>query len=114
MANLAEILTKKYQGYAWTITADDYNSLVWYPENTISKPTEVELRTFDAEVSLELRWDVVKRRRNVLLETSDWTQLADSPLSSEVKTAWATYRQQLRDIPQQGVEPENVSWPTQP
>lgn len=114
MAKLAEILTKKYQQCAWTITGDDYNSLVWYPENTIPKPTEAELRAFDAEVSLELRWDVVKRKRNQLLELSDWTQLTDSPLSSEVKTAWVTYRQQLRDIPQQGVEPENVIWPSRP
>lgn len=114
MANLAEILTKKYQQCAWTIEADNYNSLVWYPQNTIEKPTEAELRAFDAEVSLELRWDVIKHKRNKLLEYSDWTQLADSPLSSEIKSSWATYRQQLRDIPQQGVEPENVVWPVAP
>jgi len=36
--------------------------------------------------------------RNKLLADSDWTQMNDSPLSNEVKTAWATYRQELRDM----------------
>ena len=31
---------------------------------------------------------------------SDWTQLGDAPLTAEQKTLWQTYRQKLRDIPQ--------------
>lgn len=114
MATLAQILGKKYPNTSWSLNADDYNSLIWYPTNTIPKPTEAELRAFDAEVSLEVRWDVVRNRRNKLLTACDWTQLADTPLSTEQKTAWTTYRQELRNVPQQGVEPENVIWPTQP
>ena len=37
--------------------------------------------------------------RTYLLQQSDWTQLPDSPLTPTQKTAWATYRQQLRDMP---------------
>lgn len=37
-------------------------------------------------------------RNNMLLQT-DWTQMPDAPLSSEQKQQWATYRQQLRDLP---------------
>jgi len=114
MANLAEILTKKYINSEWTVNADDYNSLIWYPTNTLPKPTEAELRTFDAEVSLELRWDVVRNRRNKLLVQCDWTQLADCPLDAGQKAAWSAYRQELRNVPQQGVEPEQVVWPTLP
>lgn len=114
MATLADILSKKYLGYEWTVTEDNYDSLIWNPSNSIPKPTEAELRIYDAEVSLELRWDVVRRKRNKLLAISDWTQMSDSPLSSEVKLAWATYRTDLRNVPQQPVEPENVVWPTQP
>ena len=36
--------------------------------------------------------------RNKLLADSDWTQMNDSPLTNEAKTAWATYRQELRDM----------------
>ena len=31
---------------------------------------------------------------------SDWTQLGDAPISAEEKAKWVTYRQKLRDIPQ--------------
>lgn len=114
MATLAQILTKKYQQYAWTVEDDDYSSLVWYPENSISKPTEEEIRTHNAEVSVIVRWEPIKNRRNKLLTLCDWTQLPDCQLSPEKKVEWTTYRQQLRDLPQQGVEPENIVWPVQP
>lgn len=41
----------------------------------------------------------VRSRRNSLLNTSDWTQMPDSPLSDEKKNEWKIYRQQLRDLP---------------
>lgn len=46
-----------------------------------------------------------RAERDKLLANSDWTQMNDSPLSNEDKTAWATYRQSLRDIT------ANESWP---
>ena len=42
----------------------------------------------------------IRSLRTHLLQQSDWTQVVDSPLSSTQKAAWATYRQQLRDMPQ--------------
>ena len=33
--------------------------------------------------------------RDELLKESDWTQTSDSPLTSDKKTEWATYRQSL-------------------
>jgi hypothetical protein len=114
MATIAQILTKKWPGTVWTIRGDSYNELVWHEENTIIKPTEEEIRAFDVEISLELRWDVIRNKRNKLLTACDWTQLVDTPLSTEQKIAWTSYRQQLRDVPQQNVEPEQVVWPPQP
>ena len=38
----------------------------------------------------------LRRNRNILLAESDWTVLPDSPIAD--KTAWQTYRQELRDI----------------
>ena len=49
--------------------------------------------------------------RNAKLAESDWTQVADTPVD---KTVWATYRQALRDIPQDFATPEEVVWPTLP
>jgi len=52
-----------------------------------------------------------RRQRNKILKASDWTQVADAPVD---QAAWATYRQALRDIPQQAGFPDDVTWPTKP
>ena len=54
--------------------------------------------------------------RGSLLKASDWTQLPDSPLSSDKKTAYQTYRQALRDITTHSNWPklEDSDWPTKP
>jgi hypothetical protein len=53
-------------------------------------------------------------KRNALLYSSDWTQLANGPLTPEIQQEWALYRQQLRDITDQSGYPFNVAWPTPP
>jgi len=53
----------------------------------------------------------VRNSRNTKLTDCDWTQIADSTAD---KTAWATYRQALRDVPSQAGFPWTVTWPTQP
>lgn len=53
----------------------------------------------------------VRNQRNTLLSSSDWTQVADAPVD---KAAWATYRQELRDITAQAGFPTEVIWPVKP
>lgn len=52
--------------------------------------------------------------RNKRLSNTDWTQLADAPLTVEQKAAWATYRQALRDLPQAEGYPDSFTWPVAP
>ena len=54
--------------------------------------------------------------RNKLLADTDWTQMDDSPLSNENKTAWSTYRQELRDISDLDAWPNltDDDWPVEP
>ena len=54
----------------------------------------------------------VRSTRDSLLAASDWTQLPDVP--EETRLAWATYRQALRDVPQQAGFPYQVVWPSKP
>lgn len=61
-----------------------------------------------------LTWDTIRAPRNYLLAQSDWTQLADAPLTQEQKTAWSAYRQALRDVPSHFNSPEEVVWPSAP
>ena len=53
----------------------------------------------------------VRAERNGLLTASDWTQVADAPVD---KTAWATYRQALRDVTTQAGFPYVIEWPVSP
>ena len=73
---------------------------VWSVGCTIQDKTSEEIAAHTAMVETDLR-----ATRNKLLDDSDWTQMNDSPLSNELKTAWATYRQSLRDIT------ADASWP---
>lgn len=66
------------------------------------------------EPSSDEKWDAIKTVRNELLSASDWTQLIDNGLSVSLRTAWATYRQTLRDMPQDYATPEEIIWPEQP
>jgi hypothetical protein len=59
-------------------------------------------------------WSGFRAQRNARLAQCDWTQLADSPLDSPKKAEWASYRQELRDLPENTTEPSNPSWPTEP
>jgi hypothetical protein len=53
----------------------------------------------------------IRQERDKNLIESDWTQVLDAAVD---QAAWATYRQALRDIPQQEGFPATVVWPTQP
>jgi len=54
----------------------------------------------------------IRNQRNWLLKESDWTQASDIPQTT--KDTWATYRQSLRDVPQQETFPTSVTFPTKP
>jgi hypothetical protein len=54
----------------------------------------------------------VRVHRNNLLAATDWTQMPDVPQA--IKDKWATYRQALRDVPQQAGFPDNIQWPVKP
>ena len=75
------------------------------------------VRKSDAEIAdtnLPKDLAIFRGGRDELLKASDWTQAADSPLSDAKKAEWATYRQQLRDLPANTTDPSNPTWPTPP
>ena len=54
---------------------------------------------------------IERKKRDQLLADSDWTQVPDAPVD---QAAWATYRQALRDVPQQTGFPTDINWPAKP
>jgi hypothetical protein len=63
------------------------------------------------EVSDEYYFIRFRLWRDRELAASDWTQVADSIAD---KTAWATYRQALRDLPASNKDPKKIKFPTRP
>jgi hypothetical protein len=61
----------------------------------------------------ETSWAIIRKKRDFLLRTTDWTMI---PGCTVDQSAWAAYRQSLRDVPQtyrvEGYDA--VRWPTQP
>lgn len=66
--------------------------------------------------TLDSKINISRLQRNKLLADSDWVELpsAIARLSAEELSAWATYRQALRDIPAQDGFPNEIVWPTSP
>lgn len=59
----------------------------------------------------------IRTKRVAALAETDWTQLPDSPLSQEMREAYAIYRQAWRDLPdnQGSVNSiEDIQWPVKP
>ena len=52
----------------------------------------------------------LRQRRNQLLTETDYLALADSTLTDEMRS----YRQALRDLPANTVDPANPVWPVKP
>ena len=87
----------------------------WSSDNSDAQPTESELIT--AWNTYKTRtggpdWEDFRRRRNMYLDDTDWSQGGDVPNS--LKTKYQTYRQQLRDLPDNTSDPKNPNWPTKP
>jgi hypothetical protein len=78
----------------------------WYTKYSVADMDAEAIAAKDAEQAKSVR-----ETRNQKLKDSDWTQVADAPVD---KAAWATYRQELRDITAQAGFPWNVTWPDAP
>ena len=75
-----------------------------------AQPTEVELQSaYDAATASAALADL-RFKRNQLLTETDYLALADSTLTDEMRS----YRQALRDLPANTVNPANPVWPVKP
>lgn len=56
----------------------------------------------------------VRSQRDAMIAETDYLMMSDYPISDEDKALVETYRQELRDIPEQEGFPSNVQWPVAP
>ena len=95
----------------FTLSGDTYADINWIDDN-VDKPTESAVNTKITEIESAEPMDNLRRVRNKKLAETDWTQSRDVTLSND--SAWATYRQALRDITDSATSLDDVTWPTKP
>ena len=91
-----------------TVDESNYGDAVVYNDPSL-KPTWSQVQSG----VIPQQWTVVRGQRMRRLRASDWAALPDVPMSSDERTEWETYRQELRDITDQP-DPFNITWPTPP
>ena len=74
--------------------------------------TEIEAEV--ARLQKEQPKKEIREYRDRLLTESDWVTIRATDTGDPVPTEWQTYRQALRDIPEQTGFPDNVEWPQEP
>lgn len=106
------------RGYWQTLSEPSQRILDSYPEGTVEIPLRPQgnfewdgSQWVEQAPDLEALAAQVRSQRDGLLKESDWTQVADAPVN---QTAWAAYRQELRDITDQDGFPVDINWPVKP
>ena len=98
-----------------------YESVVW-KENATNIPTKEQVESKIEELRLLIPMKKLRHERNIKLLETDKYSINDWPhASEEVKQAWITYRQELRDLPSNSTPQQdengnltNVIFPTPP
>jgi len=60
------------------------------------------------------KWSAMRAARNAKLLECDFTQLADCSLGAPKIAEYAVYRQALKNLPANTVDPDSISWPSEP
>lgn len=85
----------------------------WVKDGLVYREQIVTAVVDEAARAAELA-EAVRAERDRLLAECDWTMLTDAPLGEDERDAWAAYRQELRDVPQQAGFPLHAAWPERP
>lgn len=102
----SEALASLRPGAEYVIRGD----VIEFYQHADPQPTEEELQSEIARLEAEQPWNELRQKRNQLIEETDYLALSDTTLSPEM----AAYRQELRDLPANTVDPVNPVWPVKP
>lgn len=86
----------------------------WCKDDDLIYREQVLTATLDESARDSAKAAEVRDERDRRLSLCDWTQLKDNNLDDTAVVLWQSYRQALRDVPQQVGFPIEVEWPVQP
>ena len=93
--NVSDVLPLLVPNARWVV---HNTTIVEWNSPDIPQPTESEIDTKIAELNAAEPLRELREERNLKLQETDWTQYRDVSLSND--SDWQTYRQSLRDLPQ--------------
>ena len=111
----AQALVSLHPNSEWVLRED---ILEWLDKNQ-TQPTEAEIQAEIARLKAEQPWKELRQERNRLLAESDWVSMkaidtSIDGLGIQLPQVWMDYRQALRDLPANTVDPANPIWPAKP
>ena len=111
--HIEDVLVKLHKGqwFGWKSGNKEHKDLIIHHTDK-SKPTKASLENKLSQAQLDWDWFIVRKKRDAMLRDSDYIMMADYPL--EDKEGWASYRELLRDIPQDYADPDDVTYPEIP
>ena len=104
--NKADAIASLRPDAEWVLRGDD---LEWLDQSQ-AEPTEAEIQAELDRLIVDQPLVELRAKRNQLLAETDYLALVDSTLTDEMQA----YRQALRDLPANTVDPANPVFPTKP
>ena len=114
MVDIGFVIATYYSGQGFYIDNNDYETLRWYEENTLPKPTLEELTEKWNEYLTTQPWKEFRQERNQRLAEVDWIFSEDYAIDDASYQQWLMYRKALRDLPSVTEDPANPVWPEKP
>lgn len=86
----------------------------WGSETLVEMTSAEVAAHLNPEPNPEKQAEIVRRERDRRLSETDYMMLPDYPIGEAQRASLETYRQALRDVPQQSGFPELFAWPQLP
>ena len=116
----AQAIVELRPGAEWAYVGGE---LIWQDESQ-TRPTDDEINTkYNEWITSKYPMKLLRDERDRLIAESDWRVIKAKETSTNIPTAWKTYRQALRDLPttqtpvldsNSPVGISSVTWPTPP
>lgn len=119
---VTEALIELRPGAKWIVNGEVYSGIEWLDSGQ-TKPTEEEVNAKITALDNAEAERLLRIERNMKISQSDWRVTKAKETSTNIPTAWKTYRQALRDLPASttptldsnyNLDPSSVTWPTEP
>jgi len=114
MVDIGFVIATYYSGHGFYIDNNDYETLKWYEDNTIPRPTLEEITEKWNEYLTARPWKELRQERNRRLADVDWIFSEDYAIDDASYQQWLAYRKALRDLPAVTEDPLNPVWPEKP